>query len=165
MTNFEYLAHPPIPEHLFQSILDTVKPGEMLECFHVPDTVRQFVAPLFPSHYIMLVQAIYKDLPIHCDNSRIAAYNFIIETGGDQVYTNFFDNPPVYNITERLIIEKHKWHYINTETQHNVTGIDTGKMRISVTVYEKLELFKPIIIEEPYVSINGYPIVTYPALD
>jgi hypothetical protein len=165
MTNFEYLAYPPIPDFLFQSILDKVKPGEMLECFHVPSPVRDFVEPLFPNHYKILVQAIYRDLPIHCDNSRIAAYNFLIETGGDQVYTNFFDKPPIYNLTERHIIEKHKWHYINTETQHNVTGINREKMRISITVYEELKLFKPIIIHEPYLSIDGHPIVTYPALN
>lgn len=165
MTNFEYLSYPPIPDFLFQSIVDTVKPGEMLECFAVPAPVREFVAPLFPNHYKMLVQVIYGDLPIHCDNSRIAAYNFIIETGGEQVYTNFFDNPPIYNLTENVIIEKHKWHVINTKTQHNVTGIDKNKIRISVTVYEELKLFKPIIIKENYLSIDGYSIVTYPALD
>ena len=38
-------------------------------------------------------------------------------------------------------------------------------MRISITVYEELKLFKPIIIHEPYLSIDGHPIVTYPALD
>jgi len=165
MTNFEYLAHPPIPNFLFQSIIDKVGPGDMLECFDVPIPVKEFVMPFFPDHYKILVQVIYTDLPIHCDNTRIAAYNFILETGGDNVYTNFFDGPPDHNITERLIIEKNRWHFINTKTQHNITGMEKGKHRISITVYEELKLFKPIVIKENYLSIDGYPIVTYPALD
>lgn len=165
MCNFKYLSYPPIPLELYQSIYDSISNGNMLECFPVPDEVLNFVAPLFPENYKILTQVIYSNLPIHSDHSRLSAYNFLIDLGGDNVVTNFFDGPPDYNIIENIKFEKYRWHYINTGVPHNVIGIAPGATRICITVYEEKKLYECLkIIKNDKLSIDGFEIINYPPL-
>jgi hypothetical protein len=135
----------------------------MLECFTVPDEVLNFLAPLFPENYKMLIQVIYKDLPIHSDYSRTSAYNFLIELGGINPTTQFFNGPPDYKIIEQVNIEKLRWHHINTLTPHNVVGITPGERRICITVYEEIKLYEKydVIPTNDKLSIDGYEVITW----
>jgi hypothetical protein len=76
-------------------------------------------------------QVIKNDLPIHVD-IRKSAFNYIINAGGNEVYTVFYDDNE--NELFKINLPKYKWHCLDVSKPHNVRGI-TGT-RIAVTVFE-----------------------------
>jgi len=85
---------------------------------------------LFPNFNSYLYQCIGDGLPIHKDIDRNDAFNFIINPGGENVETVWYDDN--YNEIHRECIEPNRWHKINVNILHTVKGI-TNK-RLSITV-------------------------------
>ena len=75
-------------------------------------------------------QCIYNGLPIHNDN-RDVAFNFIIEPGGDNAETVWYDDN--YKEIHRECIEAKKWHQFNTNALHSVEGITNKRFGITIT--------------------------------
>lgn len=102
----------PIDGDLSEWLLENVL-KEKTDCFHI--------------------HVITKELVIHKDyNSKKYKLNYIFDTGGDQVITSFYDD-------DRRLVESHnfeqkKWHHFNGQYFHGVTGIDTDKKRIAITL-------------------------------
>lgn len=82
-------------------------------------------------------------LPIHKDSNRFVAYNYVIDPGGDEVFTCFYDEDQ--NLIEKVKIEPFKWHKLNVKTFHNVEGMT--RPRIGLTVYpaEETNWPKPVV--------------------
>lgn len=84
--------------------------------FHNPDTQR---GP--ESH------------PIHYDYGRKYAFNYLLNTGGEDVWTCWYDS-------DKKLIEKHKiepfrWHAIAVNPElHAVQGIEKDKKRIFISL-------------------------------
>lgn len=110
----------------------------------------EFTESIFDFPHNTNVQVIKKGLPIHIDFGRKYAYNFIIETGGDDVKTCFYNRTDFYydennklrpknafSTIEEICIPAMQWHKINVSTPHNVINIE--KIRISLTVTEKIK--------------------------
>ena len=83
-------------------------------------------------------------LPVHKDTNRHVAYNYIIDQGGDEVYTCFYDDDQ--NLIEKVNIETGRWHKLDVQTFHNVEGMT--RPRIALTVYPPEETNWPKPVEE-----------------
>lgn len=83
-------------------------------------------------------------LPVHKDTNRHVAYNYIIDPGGDEVYTCFYDDDQ--NLIEKVNIETGRWHKLDVQTFHNVEGMT--RPRIALTVYPPEETNWPKPVEE-----------------
>jgi hypothetical protein len=86
----------------------------------------------------------------HIDEMRIRAINYVIETGGSNVTTNFYRvkkkyqhlkaSPRTYIPRNKLIpiekicIQKEKWHSLSVQQIHDVRNIKLGKRRIILTL-------------------------------
>lgn len=71
------------------------------------------------------------DLPIHKDIGTLTKFVYIIEPGGSTVLTKFWDDE--YNLLDEYVIEKNQWHILKADTNHSVEGIETNKLRWSIT--------------------------------
>lgn len=86
----------------------------------------------------------------HRDLLRDVAYNYILETGGDNVKTCFYKPKPEFehlNVTARTFIpydridliestvfEKDQWHKLDVSKIHSVENIDPTTRRFSLTL-------------------------------
>ena len=72
------------------------------------------------------------DLLVHKDVGTVIKLNYVINPGGGNVVTKFWDNDKK-NILAEYEIEPHKWHIFNSNTFHSVHGIEKNQTRFSVT--------------------------------
>ena len=81
-------------------------------------------------------QIIKKNIVVHKDVNREIVYNYIINTGGNDVRTVWFDEDKV---TEILSVEipKHTWHEMDVTKFHTVENINNT--RIALTIFQSTE--------------------------
>ena len=76
------------------------------------------------------------DLAVHIEEASkglaSVKLNYVIESGGDNVVTDFWAND-AKTLTHSFCIEPHRWHIFKADSYHSVRGIEPGKFRFSVT--------------------------------
>lgn len=75
------------------------------------------------------VQVITGDLPIHKDLGSESKFNYIVEPGGGNVITYFYDDND--QEIESINLEAHEWYILNVSVKHNVKNVKST--RISIT--------------------------------
>lgn len=98
------------------------------------------------------VQRITNEMPIHTDVKRTKAINYIIQTGGENITTNFHysDN----SIITSIIVPKNKWCYMDVGTPHSVTG-HFIEPRIGITITLDKQLVSNSGIEPLTSTVSG----------
>lgn len=146
-----YVSYPDIPRVpdnlLLKRIEDIVKlptpySDEMVKLhgdvymawYYNSPELKQFLQPYFDFELqpTFIYHRVGKDIPIHIDNYRKECYNYIIDCGGDDVYTNFYDDDKNLVYSEKL--PSFTWHKLNVSANHNVTGIEDGRTRFAITI-------------------------------
>jgi hypothetical protein len=152
MTHIEYLDRLPGVEIDISKVFDVIYRGKNLH--HVPDngyygifeaydSLATLGQDIFNKPYNTRLHVMWPPrLPIHKDTNRYVAYNYIIDPGGDDVYTCFYDDN--HNLISKTKIEVNRWHKLDVRTFHNVEGMT--RPRIALTVYpsEKTNWPKPV---------------------
>lgn len=77
-------------------------------------------------------QIIKGDLGVHIDHVTKYKFVYLIDTGGDQVITEWFDEDQK-TLVDSVILEPQRWHILKVDTYHSVRGIDPNRVRHSVT--------------------------------
>ena len=77
-------------------------------------------------------QIMWGHLPMHYDIGTKTKLTYVLETGGDDVVTTFFDADGT-TVLDSYCIEPHRWHIFKADTQHSVQNIQPGQFRLSVT--------------------------------
>ena len=95
----------------------------------VTKELEDFLTPYFDNDVNIAFQLITDELPIHKDFGRSNCYNYIIKSGGD-VSTVWY-NDDIKEI-DRITFPTHIWHNINVETFHNIVGVTSTRIAISV---------------------------------
>ena len=116
----------PVPEYIYYR-------SYMYNC----NTLCRLLQPLFNFDITnrIFIQIVKKGISIHKDVGRSKIYNYLLDTGGDNVYTRFYDEDKETELF-KINIPLHTWHQLDVTGYHNVTGIE--KDRISITIYESL---------------------------
>ena len=145
MTNFEYINYLPIvPEEIVTEIISSTKNmnrwashrADVYQLFECTQKLYDFINLHLGEQYVAKVQLIKNTLPIHVDIGRSSVFNYIIETGGDNVHTIFYSkNNDDYTVIESHYIEPFKWHRLNVATPHSVSTISPNNKRISLSVF------------------------------
>lgn len=80
-------------------------------------------------------QIIHFSLPIHKDQGRTTAYNYLLATGGDNVRTTIYDDDDeTFNILQTEVIPIHRWHKIDVSRYHGVHGLTKNSpLRIAIS--------------------------------
>lgn len=71
------------------------------------------------------------DLARHKDIDTKTKFVYIIDTGGSNVVTRFWDDD--FNLLDEYVIEPFRWHILKADTYHSVEGIELDQYRWSVT--------------------------------
>jgi hypothetical protein len=148
--NIEYLDLPKIPEHLIVDVYQTIRNTAPKERHAVPegtdaekynawnsikasDKLKEFISGIFDFEHDIHIFVLSDDLPVHKDNTRDVAYNYVLETGSAS--TNFHDE-------DKTLIEEHKietfrWHKLNVKNYHSVLIPTPPRVLISVSIHWK----------------------------
>lgn len=110
-----------------QPITDNPTPKYSLHT--VTQDLEKFLKPYFPQDVNIAFQLITEDLPIHKDYGRSSCYNYIVELGG--YVTTVWYNDHLKEIDSAIFPEK-VWHKIDVSTFHNVKGVTSTRIAISV---------------------------------
>ena len=137
-----YLLLPTIPNEVLES-LETIraKPyatGTLYDNilrFKLKDVnpeLIEYLQTIFPFPISCRYQFVFRGLPVHIDNDREYAINYLLDTGGKNVVTNIHNSN--LRIIESVSIEPFKWHSIQTSNLHSVDNIDPDTTRIAISV-------------------------------
>jgi len=77
-------------------------------------------------------QLMSDDMPKHIDKGTATKFNYIISTGGNDVWTRFWSNDQKTMLAEYQI-EPFQWHIFKADSYHSVEGIEPGQIRMAVT--------------------------------
>lgn len=146
--NVEYLDLPKIPEELIVDIYQTIrntpanqrhsnKEGTDAEkhgawnSIKASENLKTFLKSLFDFDHDVHIFVLSDDLPMHTDNTRDVAYNYVLETGN--AVTNFHDADG--NITEENLIKPFVWHKLDVKNNHSVTIPNGPRVLVSVSIH------------------------------
>lgn len=149
MNYINYLDLPSVPEHLLvtvSSILDSPRIASVTERDFFQ--IREASAELrtwteeniigMPFKFKAQYQIIGHGLPIHRDvayqggKARSLAFNYILDTGGNDIKTVIYDDSK--NILESQVIQPMRWHSIQVNMLHCVLGLVPGKFRVALSL-------------------------------
>jgi hypothetical protein len=147
MKNVEYMDLDRIPDYLIVDIYQTIRNTHPKERHSVPegtdaekhnawnsikasDKLKEFVQTLFDFEHDVHIFVLSGDLPIHKDNTRDIAYNYVLETG--DASTNFHHDDKV--LVEENNIETFRWHKLNVSNFHSVIIPNPPRVLVSVSM-------------------------------
>ena len=133
----QYVNLPSIPEDIIQNLptkLDVYK-KETIENYHWTDSFNEKLNAWAQENICKDIyyafQMMTGDIPRHKDIDTKTKFVYIIDTGGSNVVTRFWDND--HMLLDEYIIEPFRWHILKADTYHSVEGIETDRYRWSVT--------------------------------
>lgn len=136
--NLSYLSLPQLPSELIPDVYESLKGTNMFPVateqykgFRSTDRISKFTESIFDFPHYTAIQIIKDFLIIHTDIFRTTAFNYVIDPGGEDVETCFYDNNDL--LIESYRIEPNKWHKLNVQVRHNVVNL--VRPRISITVH------------------------------
>lgn len=146
--NLEYLNLPNIPEELIVDIYQTIRNTPAKDRHSEPkntdaeknnawnsikasEKLKEFTRSIFDFKHDVHIFVLSGDLPVHKDNTRDTAYNYVLETGGAS--TNFHNEDK--ELIEEHHIERFKWHKLKVDEYHSVTIPEPPRVLVSVSVF------------------------------
>lgn len=148
--NVEYLELPRIPDELIVDIYQTIRNTSAKDRHSEPKNtdaekhnawnsikastkLKEFTKTIFDFEHDVHIFVLSGDLPVHTDNTRDVAYNYVLETANSS--TNFHDENKV--LVEEHKIEPFKWHKLNVKQYHSVIIPEPPRVLVSVSVFWK----------------------------
>lgn len=96
------------------------------------EQINQWCQSNICSNMYFAFQIITGDLAMHKDRGTKIKMNYLIQTGGDDVLTEFFDDDQQTKLASYNIVAD-RWHIFKADTYHSVTNIAPGQVRFSIT--------------------------------
>jgi hypothetical protein len=138
-----YLDLPEVPDELIVEVYKSLEgidrfpyKNNQYKSFGATQPLVEFTQRLFNFEHNTAVHIIKDHLIIHKDFFRTRAYNYIIDPGGDNVQTCFYDDNE--NLIESHCIEPYRWHEFDASINHNVINLTSP--RIAITLFDKSEI-------------------------
>ena len=138
----QYVNLPQIPEEILDRIsrnFDEYRksPGTQIN----PDTywwsdsfneeINQWGQQNICADMYFAFQAAAGDLRVHKDHQTKIKLSYLLDCGGDNVLTEFFDDQN--NKLASYCIEPNRWHIFKADTAHQVINTSPGQIRFSIT--------------------------------
>ena len=152
---YKSLDLPKLPDNLIAEVLDSMNNGKNI--FYDKKSIwykqmvgneklQEYTKDLFDFNHLATIQVIRAGLPIHIDVGRTEAYNYLIDTGGENVTTAFYKKEDFYitenhrtqfigkniQIVEEICIPVSTWHWLDVSMPHTVKNISRQRIAISI---------------------------------
>jgi hypothetical protein len=136
-----YLNLPKIPDHLLEELRqlsNNQRPEDRLFLTYRwtsanKTKIEEWCNKNISENLIWGLQIITGDLALHIDSPTKVKISYIIDTGGDNVITEFYKDLRSNTLLDAMKIDNQRWHILNVGVPHRVIGIEPGKVRISLT--------------------------------
>lgn len=136
-----YLNFPQIPDSLIEETLNQLPNSRTAgRIFHTyswtsidKTRIEDWCNQNISSGLIWGLQIIKGDLTLHVDSPTKVKISYIFETGGDNVFTEFYKDHQSNILVDRIKIDPLRWHILNVNVPHKVVGMDAGRVRVSLT--------------------------------
>lgn len=93
----------------------------------------------FPKANAQKIQKLKNSVIAHIDMDRKLAYNFLIDAGGTDVHTKFFDSlDNDAKVVEDHVLETGIWHSLTVDVPHSVENITGTRISFSLAELSKL---------------------------
>lgn len=93
-----------------------------------------FLQPYFDQELKIRYQVLEHRVPIHKDIGRVAAINYILDAGGDNVVTRWYeDDKQTVKFEKQIPI--HVWHRIDTTVYHGIHGIQDKRLALTISLH------------------------------
>ena len=104
---------------------------EIYGLYNCENELTDFLKSLFPECTRFRYQTLKDGVPRHIDVGRSVCYNYILQAGGSNVETVWWnDNKEIY----RTCIPEKKWHKLDVSIEHSIENIETE--RVSITTFK-----------------------------
>lgn len=77
-------------------------------------------------------QIIRGNMQPHVDNVTVIKMNYLVDTGGPDVITEWYAEDGV-TVIDSVVIDPHRWHILKVDTLHGVKNVMPGATRFSIT--------------------------------
>lgn len=95
----------------------------------ISDHLDDFLQPYFAFPIFCIYQIIENDMPIHTDDGRDFAYNYLLEPGGENIKTRWWkDDQVIFS----KVFTPLTWHWLNVSVPHDVEKVSSERVSISV---------------------------------
>lgn len=115
-----------LPEIRLTKRTGEIEDNSYYKVFQVNEDLNQWLKTIFDfsftAEYIWQKNWAFK----HRDLGRVTAYNYVIDPGGVDVATAFYDNNNEELMTESTVFETEKWYKLNVGLPHMVLGNKDG---------------------------------------
>jgi hypothetical protein len=140
---FNYVDLPNVPEYLLESI-DSIINKPNSEFSSVPKGYAYFHTKPISNELLVWIETVFdrkvhagyqiikEGIHIHKDYGRLVAFNYLLQTGGSNVSTNIYDEDK--NLIHSEIIMPKKWHCLKTDVFHDVRGMSTERIALSIAL-------------------------------
>lgn len=80
----------------------------------------------------VVYQVLRAGIPKHTDAKRYGIINYIINAGGDNVVTKWYDSND--NVIETRVVEEKKWYKMKTDIDHTIEGMTSDRLMLSISL-------------------------------
>lgn len=136
--NYTKLDLPKIPKELILPIKEVLQLENIFggrsknytihEC---QPELSKYLKELFPECTKFRYQTLTKDVPIHTDRGRDFAINYIIETGGPDAETCWYEDYMQQPI-DTVVLPKEEWYKLTVDIHHTVRNITDWRFAVTV---------------------------------
>jgi len=135
---FEYVDIPHPPKEFILQIEEIKKmpnKNTNLSSFYgscvAPKKLQQWVNKFIPNNTEVRYHWMTNDLHVHVDYVRIECWNYILDLGGSNTYTCFYDNN--FNVKEKHFIKPKQWHWLSVGNLHKACNLENIRYGITVS--------------------------------
>lgn len=140
ISNIRWLNFPAIPQHLLDNLPRDFsiyeKKSQYSDIFFRSDSFIQEINDWCKQHICESIdwgfQVIMGDAPVHKDLRVDVKFHYVIDQGGENVYTRFWNDDRT-NVVESIKIPQNRWHLLRVNTPHSVEGVEKGQTRFSIS--------------------------------
>lgn len=121
----------------FENVFPDKRGAHIYGSYVAPDELQNYIQSFFSVPVLVRYQVIHSQLPVHIDvGVDKEKYNYIYETGGDNVETRWWsskDNDK--ELLHAMIVEPNHWVKFRVDIPHDISAVEST--RLSITVREK----------------------------
>jgi hypothetical protein len=136
---YRYLNLPKIPSDIFinynfdeyeKKVQGLINPGYVwTDSFN--NEINEWCKKNICDDMYYAFQIIKTDIGIHTDNQTKIKFLYVLETGGDNVITEWYSEDNT--VVDSVVIQPNKWCVIKVDYPHAVKNIESGKTRFAIT--------------------------------
>ena len=80
----------------------------------------------------VVYQVLRAGIPKHTDARRYGIINYVIDAGGDNVVTKWYDSDD--NVIETKVVEEKKWYKMKTDIDHTIEGMTSDRLMLTISL-------------------------------